>query len=96
MIYVQSKTTKIYNLYNLYYFRNIEQLDSKFSDESDELEEGICGPEKAYRGPHINFPLQKKDIDTLIDFFRKKKVYIYLINIKYKIIYLSNISAYIV
>lgn len=37
-------------------------------------DEGITGPEKTYRGPHITFPLQKKDIDTLIDFFRKKKV----------------------
>lgn len=50
-------------------------LDSKFSDESDDMaDEGITGPEKTYRGPHITFPLQKKDIDTLIDFFRKKKV----------------------
>lgn len=53
----------------------IEALDSKFSDESDELvDEGLCGPEKTYRGPHIVFPLQKKDVDVLIDFFRKKKV----------------------
>lgn len=53
-----------------------DALDSKFSDESDELaEEGITGPERTYRGPHITFPLQKKDIDTLIEFFRKKKVY---------------------
>ena len=37
-------------------------------------EEGITGPERTYRGPHITFPLQKKDIDTLIEFFRKKKV----------------------
>lgn len=55
-----------------------DALDSKFSDESDELaEEGITGPERTYRGPHITFPLQKKDIDTLIEFFRKKKVYLY-------------------
>lgn len=52
-----------------------DALDSKFSEESDELaDEDITGPERAYRGPHIVFPLQKKDIDTLIDFFRKKKV----------------------
>lgn len=31
-------------------------------------------PERAYRGPHLVFPLQKKDIDTLIELFRKKKV----------------------
>lgn len=59
----------------LHYFVLAEALDSKFSDESDELaDEGISGPERTYRGPHIVFPLQKKDIDTLIDFFRKKKV----------------------
>lgn len=55
--------------------RIIDNLDSKFSDESDELaDEGITGPERAYRGPHLAFPLQKKDIDTLIEVFRKKKV----------------------
>lgn len=52
-----------------------DALDSKFSDESDDLaDEGITGPERAYRGPHLLFPLQKKDIDTLIELFRKKKV----------------------
>ncbi|GAB0087920.1 hypothetical protein DMENIID0001_022870 [Sergentomyia squamirostris] len=47
----------------------------KFSDESDDLaEEGLSAPEKqTYRGPHITFPLTKKDLDTLIDLFRKKK-----------------------
>lgn len=55
--------------------RITDNLDSKFSDESDELaDEGISGPERAYRGPHLVFPLQKKDIDTLIEVFRKKKV----------------------
>lgn len=54
---------------------HIDALDSKFSDESDDLaDEGISGPERAYRGPHLVFPLQKKDIDTLIELFRKKKV----------------------
>lgn len=52
-----------------------DALDSKFSDESDELaDEGISAPERAYRGPHLVFPLQKKDVDTLIELFRKKKV----------------------
>lgn len=52
-----------------------EAIDLKFSDESDDLaDEGITGPERTYRGPHINFPLQKKDLDILIDLFRKKKV----------------------
>lgn len=52
-----------------------DNLDSKFSDESDDqAEESIDGPERGYRGPHLTFPLQKKDIDTLIELFRKKKV----------------------
>lgn len=58
----------------------------KFSDESDDLaEEGITGPERTYRGPHVNFPLQKKDLEVLIDLFRKKKVSKYecLIQIKH-------------
>ncbi|XP_059618091.1 serine/threonine-protein phosphatase rdgC [Phlebotomus argentipes] len=52
-----------------------EAIDMKFSDESDELaEEGISGPEKmTYRGPHIAFPLTKRDLDAMIDLFRKKK-----------------------
>lgn len=52
-----------------------DALDVKFSDESDDLaEEGITGPERQpYRGPHINFPMTKKDLDMLIDLFRKKK-----------------------
>lgn len=52
-----------------------EAIDTKFSDESDDLaEEDITGPEKQpYRGAHINFPMAKKDLDTLIDLFRKKK-----------------------
>lgn len=57
-----------------------DALDSKFSDESDDLaDEGITGPERGYRGPHLVFPLQKKDIDTLIELFRKKKVRLFLI-----------------
>lgn len=46
----------------------------KFSDESDDLaDEGICGPERSYQGPHIKFPLDKKELDVIIDLFRKKK-----------------------
>lgn len=62
-----------------------EAIDLKFSDESDDLaDEGITGPERTYRGPHINFPLQKKDLDILIDLFRKKKViYSYFISTLY-------------
>lgn len=53
----------------------IDALDSKFSDESEDAgDEGITGPERTYKGPHMTFPLQKKDIDILINLFRKKKV----------------------
>lgn len=52
-----------------------ENLDSNYVDESDDMaDEGFQGPERTYRGPHITFPLEKKDIHTLIDLFRKKKV----------------------
>nr|XP_029730879.1 serine/threonine-protein phosphatase rdgC-like [Aedes albopictus] len=51
-----------------------EALDMKFSDESDDLaEEGITGPERSYQGPHIKFPLDKKELEVIIDLFRKKK-----------------------
>ncbi len=53
----------------------LDALDSKFSDESEDAgDEGITGPERTYKGPHMTFPLQKKDIDILINLFRKKKV----------------------
>lgn len=59
---------------NVYIFF-IDALDSKFSDESEDGgDEGITGPERTYKGPHLTFPLQKKDIDILINLFRKKKV----------------------
>ena len=66
----------IINFYCFFLCENLDALDLKFSDESDELaEEGLCGPEHSnYRGPHIDFPLQKKDLDVIIDLFRKKKV----------------------
>ncbi|XP_058465833.1 serine/threonine-protein phosphatase rdgC [Malaya genurostris] len=51
-----------------------EALDFKFSDESDDLaDEGITGPERGYQGPHIKFPLDKKELEVIIDLFRKKK-----------------------
>lgn len=57
------------------FFYLTDALDLKFSDESDDLaEEGLTGPERTYRGPHINFPMQRKDLDVIIDLFRKKKV----------------------
>ena len=46
----------------------------KFSDESDDLaDEGITGPERGYQGPDIKFPLDKKELEVIIDLFRKKK-----------------------
>lgn len=55
-------------------------LDAHYSDESEDEEAELSyskeqqGAEKQpYRGPHINFPLAKPDLDTLIDLFRKKK-----------------------
>ncbi|XP_055371815.1 serine/threonine-protein phosphatase rdgC isoform X7 [Condylostylus longicornis] len=50
-----------------------EHLESNFADESDDLGEDGVAPEKSYRGPHLQFPLDKKDVHTLIDLFRKKK-----------------------
>lgn len=71
-----SSQRNVYDLPKLLFEYQTGALDSKFSDESDELaDEGISGPERAYRGPHLVFPLQKKDIDTLIELFRKKKVW---------------------
>lgn len=49
-------------------------MDLRFSDESEEPDEDGAQPEKGYKGPHLNFPLQSKDIDSLIETFRKKKV----------------------
>nr|XP_040233901.2 serine/threonine-protein phosphatase rdgC isoform X1 [Anopheles coluzzii] len=51
-----------------------EALNMKFSDESDDLaDEGITGPERGYQGPDIKFPLDKKELEVIIDLFRKKK-----------------------
>ena len=50
-----------------------ESLDDDFMDESDEsLDEGIDEP-KAYKGPHLTLPLEKQDLDMLINLFRKRK-----------------------
>lgn len=58
-------------------------MDSKFSDESEDIgDESIKEPERLYRGPHLTFPLVKNDVDTLIDFFRKKKVGTYFLGNK--------------
>ncbi|XP_077292785.1 retinal degeneration C [Arctopsyche grandis] len=42
-------------------------------DESEEADEEGVVSDKGYRGPHLNFPLQRKDLDLLIETFRKKK-----------------------
>ncbi|TMW50216.1 hypothetical protein DOY81_004717 [Sarcophaga bullata] len=52
---------------------SIDQFDSKYSDESDFHEEYDPVSGARYKGPAIKFPLAKKDIDTLIDLFRKKR-----------------------
>lgn len=45
-----------------------------YFDESDFNEDGEYRSDKNYDGPHLKFPLIKKDVVTLIDVFRKKKV----------------------
>lgn len=50
-----------------------ESLGDDFLDESDDsLDEGIDEP-KTYKGPQINLPLEKQDLDLLINLFRKRK-----------------------
>lgn len=60
----------------------MEQVFSEESDEGGGVDE--TAPPKPSRGPDIEFPLQRKDIDLLIEAFRKKKVrffmYILLVN----------------
>lgn len=55
-------------------------LDDSFVDESDDsLDEGIDEPKKT-KGPHLTLPLDKKDLDMLVNLFRKRK---YKFNAKY-------------
>ncbi|XP_026326503.1 serine/threonine-protein phosphatase rdgC isoform X2 [Hyposmocoma kahamanoa] len=49
----------------------LEQVFSEESDEGGGVDE--TAPPKPSRGPEIEFPLQRKDIDLLIETFRKKK-----------------------
>lgn len=54
--------------------RTASVLEQVFSEESDEgggVED--TAPPKPSHGPNIEFPLQRKDIDLLIEAFRKKK-----------------------
>lgn len=50
----------------------MEQIFSEESDEGGGVDE--TAPAKPTRGPDLDFPLQRKDIDLLIEAFRKKKV----------------------
>jgi hypothetical protein len=57
-----------------------ESIDDDFADESDDsLDEGIDEP-KTYKGPHLTLPLDKPDLDMLINLFRKRK---YKLHAKY-------------
>lgn len=57
-----------------------DSLDDDFLDESDDsLDEGIDEP-KTYKGPHLTLPLEKADLDMLINLFRKRK---YKLHAKY-------------
>lgn len=50
-----------------------ESFEDDFLDESDDsLDECTMEPKK-YRGPHLKLPLEKQDLDTLINLFRKRK-----------------------
>lgn len=59
------------NVYVLWNFV-VEQVFSEESDEGGGVDE--TAPPKPSRGPDVEFPLQRKDIDLLIEAFRKKKV----------------------
>lgn len=50
-----------------------DSSDDDFADESsDSLDEGIEEP-RPYKGPHLTLPLEKQDLDMLINLFRKRK-----------------------
>ncbi|GLV35149.1 retinal degeneration C [Carabus blaptoides fortunei] len=53
---------------------SIDTVDMKYEDESDDVEEeGMQNVDRDYRGIHINFPMKRPDLDSLIETFRKKK-----------------------
>lgn len=56
----------------------MEQVFSEESDEGGGVDE--TAPCKPSHGPDIEFPLQRKDIDLLIEAFRKKKVFPFYIS----------------
>jgi serine/threonine-protein phosphatase with EF-hands len=50
-----------------------ESFEDDFLDESDDsLDECMVEP-KSYKGPHLTLPLEKQDLDLLINLFRKRK-----------------------
>lgn len=57
-----------------------ESLDEEFFDESDDSLDECADEPKKYRGPHLNLPLEKQDLDMLINLFRKRK---YKLHAKY-------------
>lgn len=58
-----------------------ESLDDAFVDESDEsLDEGIDEP-KTNKGLQLSLPLDKKDLDVLINLFRKRKYKLHVKNV---------------
>lgn len=60
------------NIFYDFYLFLAEQVFSEESDEGGGVDE--TAPPKHSRGPDLEFPLQRKDIDLLIEAFRKKKV----------------------
>lgn len=78
--YISYFATQLYyeTFYNIAFQINkilfflVEQVFSEESDEGGGVDE--TAPPKPSRGPDIEFPLQRKDIDLLIEAFRKKKV----------------------
>lgn len=58
-----------------------ESLDDDFVDESeDSLDEGIEDSKASPKAPHLSLPLDKKDLDMLVNLFRKRK---YKLHVKY-------------
>lgn len=54
-----------------------ESLNDDFVDES---EDEVSDEPKTYKGPHLTLPLEKQDLDILINLFRKRK---YKLHVKY-------------
>jgi len=57
-----------------------ESLDEDFVEESDDSLDENMPERKKYSGPHLHLPLEKQDLDLLINLFRKRK---YKLHAKY-------------